>query len=66
MSSDNGGLEKGRVRCDSRNTPVSMVVGVKVVDELSGNLAEYWCNNLFLDKRETAETVRTSPSLLTD
>jgi hypothetical protein len=45
MSSDNGGLEKGRVRCDSSNTPVSMVVDVKVVDELSGNLAEYWCNN---------------------
>ena len=55
MSSDNGGLEGGRVRCDSRNTPVSMVVGVKVVDELSGNLVG-----------ETAETVRTSPSLPSD
>jgi len=43
MSSDNGGLERGRVRCDSCNTPVSMVVGVKAVDELSGNLVEYWC-----------------------
>jgi hypothetical protein len=43
MSSDNGGLERRRVGCDSCNTPVSMMVGVKVVDELGGNLVENWC-----------------------
>jgi hypothetical protein len=55
-SDDMKGLERGRAKCDSCNTPVSMLLVIKTVDELSGNLVEeHWCKRCFLDKGETAQ-----------
>jgi hypothetical protein len=61
MSSDkpdigDKGLERGTYKCDSCGMPVSTLLNMKVVDNVSGNLVdEYWCKRCFFDKGETAQ-----------
>jgi hypothetical protein len=49
------GLERAKLKCDSCGVPVSMLLSVKVVDDLSGSLVdELWCKRCLLDKGERA------------
>ena len=59
MSSDDisdKDLERARIKCYACGMPVSMLLPIKVVDDLSGNVVdELWCKRCFLDKGETAQ-----------